>query len=66
MLTPDDQPPKVVSLDDFPRVMEEARARAIAAMKPRLAPWFYSCYGRPIWLTPSDRAFLAELQIQVD
>lgn len=27
-------------------------------LMPTLAPWFQTVQGRPIWLTPEDRAFL--------
>lgn len=33
-------------------------AAIMEELRPTLAPWFTSSVGRPIWLTPADRAFL--------
>lgn len=37
--------------------------RAHVPESPRREPWFQTANGRPLWLTPDDRAFLSSLRI---
>lgn len=56
----------MLSPDEHARVEQMAMYQALARAKhaveleymPTLAPWFQTAQGRPIWLTPADRAFL--------
>lgn len=41
-----------------PDVERDIQRLVALSYMPTLAPWFQTAQGRPIWLTPADRAFL--------